>query len=127
MTLITTALHIQADLIRWVYLAGSEKVAPPKPATTVKSSGFFSSLFSSLSGTQTPQRASTPAPAPVVEQIDPTTVTETSVMLSIFSADVAVKLDQKLRSELHRSTKKNPPASMTLHLIYVSDRPVMLC
>ncbi|KAH9934863.1 uncharacterized protein B0H18DRAFT_1114703 [Fomitopsis serialis] len=48
----------------------------------------------------------------------PDTVTETSVMLSIFSADVSVKLDQKLRSELHRSTKKNPPANMNLNLIY---------
>ncbi|TFY51778.1 hypothetical protein EVJ58_g10387 [Rhodofomes roseus] len=115
----TTPLFIQAELIRWVYLAGSEKVVPPKPAAaTAKSSGFFSSLFSSLSGTHTPQRATTPVPPPVVEQIDPTTVTETSVMLSIFSADVSVKLDTKLRSELHRSTKKNPPANMNLHLIY---------
>ncbi|KZT69065.1 hypothetical protein DAEQUDRAFT_751065 [Daedalea quercina L-15889] len=114
----TTPLFIKAELIRWVYLAGSEKVAPSKPAATVKPNGFFSSLFSSLSGTHTPQRSSTPAPPPVVEQIDPTTITETSVMLSIFSADVLVKLDQKLRSELHRSTKKNPPTNMSLHLIY---------
>ena len=41
------------------------------------------------------------------------------MVLSIFAADIAVKLDQKMISELNRSTKKNPPTRMKYELIYV--------
>jgi Protein of unknown function (DUF3684) len=47
-------------------------------------------------------------------------VNETSVSLAIFGADVDVKLDKKMRNELLRSTKKNPPAKLRFELIYVS-------
>ncbi|KAI0933780.1 hypothetical protein AcW1_005516 [Taiwanofungus camphoratus] len=118
----TTPLSIKAEVIRWVYMAGTEKRLPPKPAAKVSAGGaggFFSSLFSSFAGAAAPQRSSTPVPtATSIEEVDPTIVTETSVVLSIFTADVGVKLDQKMRSELHRSTKKNPPTNMRLELIY---------
>jgi Protein of unknown function (DUF3684) len=59
-------------------------------------------------------------PAAREEVINPLSIDETSVSLSIFSADVAVRLDRKLSVELHRSTKKNPPNKLKYELIYVS-------
>ena len=47
-------------------------------------------------------------------------MTKSHVILTIFGADVEVKLDRKLAAELQRSTKKNPPQRMSLDLIYVS-------
>ncbi|PCH38307.1 hypothetical protein WOLCODRAFT_96891 [Wolfiporia cocos MD-104 SS10] len=119
----TTPLSIKAELIRWVYMAGSDKPVAPKeiskaPSTGV-SGGFFSSLLASFAGTGTPQRSITPAPASTPsEEIDPTTIVVSNVVLSIFSAGVSVKLDSKLRADLQRSTKKNPPTNMRLELIY---------
>lgn len=112
--------------MRWVYMAGSEKpvsktLVKAAAAATAGPSGFFSSLFSTLSGTSAPQRPLTPSPAAnPTEEVDPTTITESSVVLLIFTAGIAVRLDQKLRSELNRATKKNPPTTMRLELIYVS-------
>jgi alpha-D-ribose 1-methylphosphonate 5-triphosphate synthase subunit PhnH len=86
---------------------------------TVKSTGaknFFSSLFTSFSATP-PQRSDLQLPEEVT---NPLSIDETSVSLSIFSADVAVRLDRKLSVELHRSTKKNPPNKLKYELIYVS-------
>ncbi|KAG5653627.1 hypothetical protein H0H81_011853 [Sphagnurus paluster] len=102
---------------------GSEKPRPPlalKPKLAI-TGGFFSSLFSSLAGNTTPERSSTsPSPTPA-KDVDPTTVNETSVSLTIFSADVNVRLAKKVAAELHRSTKKNPPTSVKYDLIYVSN------
>lgn len=120
----TTPLSIKAELMRWVYMAGSEKpvsktLVKAAAAATAGPSGFFSSLFSTLSGTSAPQRPLTPSPAAnPTEEVDPTTITESSVVLLIFTAGIAVRLDQKLRSELNRATKKNPPTTMRLELIY---------
>ncbi|KAH9901111.1 hypothetical protein C8Q73DRAFT_742765 [Cubamyces lactineus] len=115
----STPLSIKAEVMQWVYMAGTEKPQPkkepPKPAPG--GGGFFTSLFSSLKGSSAPSRAMTPAP-PAVPEIDPKTVIESNVMLSIFAADIAVKLDQKMISELNRSTKKNPPTRMKYELIY---------
>ena len=52
--------------------------------------------------------------------MDPMVVNETNITLSIFSADVNVRLDKKMATELHRSTKKNPPSKLKYELIYVS-------
>ena len=41
--------------------------------------------------------------------------------MSIFTADVLVKLDGKMIAELNRSTKKNPPTRMKYELIYVGS------
>lgn len=43
--------------------------------------------------------------------------------LSVFSAEVDVKLNMKMASELHRSTKKNPPSKLKYELIYVGSQP----
>ncbi|KAG6908391.1 hypothetical protein DXG01_004820 [Tephrocybe rancida] len=113
-----TPLHIQAEVMQWVYTSGSEKkrspsILKPKPG----SGGFFSSLFG-FTATSTPQRQSTPLPP--VQDIDPHTINETSVALSIFSADVDVRLNKKIAAELHRSTKKNPPNKLKYELIYTA-------
>ena len=51
--------------------------------------------------------------------MDPRTIIESNVVLSIYTADVLVKLDAKMIAELNRSTKKNPPTRMKYELIYV--------
>ena len=56
------------------------------------------------------------------EQIKLLEVTETSVLLSVFAVDISVKLDEKMKQELQRATKKNPPSKMRLELIYVRDQ-----
>lgn len=120
--------------MQWVYAAGSS-AKPRKRVQTLAqqasrkavSSGFFSSLFSSFS---TPQRGATPQPEPIVEEASEKEqeaeerrkllkVTETSVVLAVFSASVDVKLDSGLREELLRATKKNAPTKMRYELIYV--------
>jgi hypothetical protein len=118
------ALHIKAEVMRCVYAAGTQK--PQKlPSSGVKPSktaqGGFLSTFSSFfsTGGSTPQRTVTPLPVEPSAEVDPLTVTETQVTLSIFSAEVDVKLNTKLASELHRSTKKNPPSKLRYELIYV--------
>ena len=46
------ALSIKAEVMQWVYMAGTEKPQPkkepPKPAAATGGGGFFSSLFSSF-------------------------------------------------------------------------------
>ncbi|KAL6309180.1 hypothetical protein BKA93DRAFT_925530 [Sparassis latifolia] len=117
----TTPLSIKAELMQWVYMAGTEN-PPPKVVAKPSSAGaggFFSSLFSSFAGGTALQRSVTPAPvADVTEDIDPTTINEMSVVLSTFSADIGVQLDNKIRSELDRATKKNSPTKMSYALIY---------
>ena len=43
-----------------------------------------------------------------------------NVELTIFAANVAVHLDEKMKGELRRSIKKNPPSRLRYELIYVS-------
>lgn len=123
--------------MRCVYTTGSSKPRQPiaKPAPKVASagvtSGFFSSLFSSFTGA--PSRSPTPAiETPVasheelaVKEIEARKklqqINETSVLLSIFGADMTVNVDDRLRRELLRATKKNPPGRMRLELIYVCN------
>ncbi|EIN13823.1 hypothetical protein PUNSTDRAFT_117488 [Punctularia strigosozonata HHB-11173 SS5] len=123
----STPLHISAQVMRWVHTVGTDKPPPPakqrqqaKPSAQT-SGGFFSSLFSSL-GVSTPQRSNTPLPPapplPKPKEVDLTENIDSSVVLTIFSADVEVKLDKKMTAELVRSTKKNPPSRMKYELIY---------
>ena len=130
------ALSIRAEIMQWVYASGSA-VKPRKRIQTAAqqqtrkaiSSGFFSSLFSSFSS---PQRGVSPNPEQPVEEHDDKEqeaeerrkllkVTETSVVLAVFSASVDVRLDANLREELLRATKKNSPTHMRYELIYVRE------
>jgi len=109
--------------MKWIYASGTEKkrqtIAKVNKPTGPISGGFFSSLFSSLSGTSTPQRTSTPSLPLPPKPVDYLSINETSVSLSIYSASIQVRLDKKLASEIQRSTKKNPPSKMKFELIYV--------
>ena len=101
-----------------VYAVGTEKrpllevLEPRKPK-----GGFFSSLVSAFTSQSTPQ--SETSALPPQPPSDPTELHETSVTLTVFTAEVVVKADKKLSAELLRSTKKNPPAWLKYDLIYV--------
>jgi hypothetical protein len=110
--------------MKWVYRSGSEKsrtTASAKPAKIIGQGSFFSSLFSSLSGGTTPQRTNVALPSDPATVSDPREINQTSVSLTIFSADIGVKLEKKVATELYRSTKKNPPTNMKIELIYVRN------
>jgi hypothetical protein len=116
------ALHIKAEVIRWVYSIGTEKPLPPAKQAKLavpEHTGFFSALFKIGSGALTPQRAPTPLALVPAESVNMLETHETGVSLTIFGADVDVKLEKKMRDELHRSTKKNPPGKLRYDLIYV--------
>jgi hypothetical protein len=155
----STPVHIRAEVIRWVYLAGSEKAKPlkkipPPPggsgsnnasgggqtnsflASLISSFGSSSrnnsstsrpALFNSNSGRSTPL-SHRPVPSlPSTEKVDvkkvaadQRKVVESSVLLSVFTAEANVKLDQKMEVELERATKKRAPPSVKVGLIYVS-------
>ncbi|KAF8752076.1 hypothetical protein RHS01_07718 [Rhizoctonia solani] len=115
----STSLYMKATVLRWVYNTGtdkkpipSDKAAKPAPATS-----FFSSLFSSFSSAPTLTPAPTPAPLPEPEK-DPLEALESTVQLSIFAAEISVRLDNRMNTELERATKKKPPSTSTYQLIY---------
>ncbi|KAA1478156.1 hypothetical protein DENSPDRAFT_659742 [Dentipellis sp. KUC8613] len=114
----TTPLHMQAEVIRWVYSVGTKKqAAARKAATKPQQGGFFSSLFG-FGSSSAQQREPTPKPVEAEKEPDLLETFESSVVLSIFSANIDVKLDKKMTAELQRSTKKNPPQHMRYELIY---------
>ncbi|KZS96620.1 hypothetical protein SISNIDRAFT_450322, partial [Sistotremastrum niveocremeum HHB9708] len=118
----STTLTITTEIIRAVFTGGTEKppvkVARPEPTKQGQSS-FFSSLFSSFANSPAPR---TPSPLPPVQALcEPSNlldILKASITLTVFVAHVDVSLDQKLISELHRSTKKNPPSKLKYSLIY---------
>jgi len=115
-----TALDISAEVMNWVYSTGTEK---PKQVPLIEQikpkTGFFSSLFG-LGGNSTPQRAPSPLPPqPAIKEAEYLKVGQSNVVLTIFTAEVDIKLSQKISAELHRSTKKNTPRSLKYELIYV--------
>lgn len=109
-----------------VYVVGTQKrppltsVEPRKPQ-----SGFFSSLIATLT-TSSASRRSEPPPSPPPPPRNLTEVHETSVTLTVYTAEVGVKVDGKLSAELLRSTKKKPPAQLKYNLIYVRSHILAL-
>jgi hypothetical protein len=145
----STPVHIRAEVIKWVYLAGSDKTKPVKRKSTLtpavdgapatQSNSFLASLISSFASPRsaTPSRPSpfasgrgTPAPSALIHapervdlkklSIDQRKSVESSVLLSVFTAEARVKLDEKMETELERATKKKAPFSVKVGLIYVS-------
>jgi len=114
------ATRIQAQVMHAVYDIGTER--PPvlpveEPRKPLSRGSFFSSLFNTFTSHHQPALAQH-LPQPLIKK-DPMVVYPSSVTLTLFNAEVDVKLDKKLQSELHRSTKKNPPNRLNYSLIYV--------
>jgi hypothetical protein len=118
-----TALHIDAEVVRWVYTAGSEKPSATSKTdaqkTLTNQPGEFFSLL--LAGFGAP---STPSPMQPKEPINLFETTSSNIALTIFVANVDVQVDKKMTAELLRSTKKNPPSRLRYELIYVSSTVV---
>jgi hypothetical protein len=120
-----TALHIEAEVVRWVYDVGSEKPSATSrtdalETATHQTNGFFS-----------PQpdesEASSPEVSPSMVPEESTNLLEahsSNIVLTIFTANVDVRVDKKMTEELLRSTKKNPPSRLRYELIYVSPTVV---
>ena len=116
-----TALRIEAEVVRWVYNVGSEKPSATSRTDTLETAthqtnGFFSPQSDEL-------EASTPEVTPSMGPKESTNLLEaqsSNIVLTIFTANVDVRLDKKMTEELLRSTKKNPPSRLRCELIYVS-------
>jgi hypothetical protein len=124
-----TALQIDAEVVRWVYTVGSEKPSATSKADALKTvtnqaGGFFSSLFAGFGTSSTPRRTPTPVPVAPKESTNLLELNSSNVVLTIFAANVDVRLDKKMTAELLRSTKKNPPNRLRYELIYVSPTVV---
>ena len=118
-----TALHIEAEVVRWVYTVGSEKPSATSKTDALKTvrdqaSGFFSSLFAGFGA------SSTPAPTVPKEPINLFEATSSNIVLTIFAANVETRLNKKMTGELLRSTLKKPPSRLRYELIYVSTTVV---
>jgi len=55
----------------------------------------------------------------IVDDAEYLEVGQSSVVLTIFTAEVDANLSEKMKAELYRSTKKNPPRTLKYELIYV--------
>ena len=114
-----TALHIEAEVVRWVYNVDSERPSTTCSTDTIRTArhqtrGFFlprSNLF---------ETSSTPAPIVHKEPINLFEATSSNIVLTVFAANVDVQLDKKMTGELLRSTMKKPPSRLRYELIYVS-------
>ena len=83
----------------------------------------FLSFFASNEGSSTSQQApSIPPPEPPADEGD-LEPDSSNVELTIFTANVDVKLNSKISAELHRSMRKNPPRTLKYELIYVRFSP----
>ena len=86
---------------------GSGRVPEPAPEAA--------SLPPSESGESTPQRASSPLPG------EHQKFAQFSLVLTIFTAEVDVKIGDKLSAELERAMRKPPPEKLKYELVYVCD------
>jgi hypothetical protein len=122
-----TALQIKAEVVELVY---KYKVGSLKPSVTSKTDilksssheadGFFSPLSDGIEVSPTPEGTPTQAPVAHKESIHRLKDNSSNVVLTIFAANVDVKLSEKMAGELLRATKKNPPGRLRYELIYVS-------
>ncbi|QRW13174.1 hypothetical protein RhiLY_12173 [Ceratobasidium sp. AG-Ba] len=114
----STSLYMKATVLRWVYDTGTEKKPLPsdKAAKPAPATSFFSSLFATFTAAPSPVPAA-PAPLPEPEK-DPLEALVSTVQLTVFAAQVAVRLDKRMSNELERATKKKPPATSVYQLIY---------
>jgi hypothetical protein len=124
-----TALQIKAEVVELVYKVGSEKHSVTSKTDILKSSshkvrGFFSPLSDGYGASSTAQRTPTPVPVAPKESPNLLEANSSNAVLTIFAANVSVRLDEKMTAELLRSTKKDPPSRLRYELIYVSSTVV---
>ncbi len=124
-----TALHIEAEVVRWVYNVGSEKPSGTSKNDSLETAshqinGFFSPQSDGFEASLSPQGTATPASVVPKGSTDLLEAYSSNVILTIFTANVDVRLDKKMTEELLRSTKKNPPSRLRCELIYVSSAVV---
>ena len=106
--------------MNWVYstrAAGPQQV-PIIEQTELEAQSSSHSFEPGLSST-TKWTAPAPLPQPGISEDEYMEVDQSSLSLTIFTAEVDVELSQKISAELHRSTKKNPPRALKYELIYV--------
>jgi hypothetical protein len=114
-----TALHIEAEVVRWVLNVGSENPSTTSRTDTLKATTHQTSEF--FSPQSDPFEASlTPAPMVPREPINLFETTLSNIVLTIFVANVEVQLDNKMTGELLRSALKKPPNRLRYELIFVS-------
>ena len=106
--------------MNWVY---STWTGRPEQVPVIKQTKYKANLLSSLLGlgrSSTPQRmASRLPPQLAIIEAECLKVGESSIVLAIFTAQVAVDLSQELLEELCRSVKSIPPRILKCELIYV--------
>ena len=100
--------------MNWVYSTGTEKPRQVPVIEKIKPEVRISS---------SKQTGPPPPPQPVINEAKYLEVGQSSVQLTIFTADVDVNPSQKLLGELYRSTKKYPPSTLKYELIYVCHPP----
>ena len=104
-----------------VYSIGMKKPKQVSATNKTKSKTRFFSSPIRLGRNSAPQRApSPPPPQPATNEAEYLKVDQSSAALTIFTAEVDVKLSQEISVHLHRSMKKNPPRVLKYELIYVS-------
>ena len=107
-------LHIEAEVVRWVYNVGSEQ-----PSTSSRT-GILKTATHQTGGFFSPRPRSELAPLAPKEPVNLYEATSSNIALAIYAANVEVRLDKKMSGELLRSTLKKPPSRMRYELIYVS-------
>ena len=123
--LTTTNVKITSECMTWLQDVGLQHVAPlpavvkPKPATNA---GFASMLSSVFSRSVTTPKPAAQTPVPIVPKKNPKEIITRSMLLQIYQADIKVTVDRNLERELERATKKPPPKSTILQLIF-SESP----
>jgi hypothetical protein len=118
-----TALHIEAEVVRWVYNVNSKTPNIRFRRDALKTAkhqtnGFFSPQSDPF------EASSTPAQLLPKEPINLFEATSSNIVLTIFAANVEVRLDNKMTGKLLRSTLKKPPSRLGYELIYVSTTVV---
>lgn len=103
-----------------VYKIGTNKTRQVSVAKKkAKPKAKFLSFFASNEGSSTSQQAPSIPPLELpTDEVD-LEPDNSGVELTIFTANVDVKLSSKISAELHRSMRKNPPRTLKYELIYV--------
>jgi Protein of unknown function (DUF3684) len=117
------ALHIEAEVVRLMYNVGSENFPTTHRTDIIETEMRQTSEVFSLQSDRF-EASSTSASMVPKEPINLFEATLSSIVLTIFAADVEARLDEKMTGELLRSTLKKPPSRLRYELVYVSTTVV---